>query len=100
VPYVIARRAALREVPAPVAQRERSLGWLWVGLSAAAAVWTFTNLSSGDANNATQHAILTALLAGTGVLALARDRTEAVTPRPSPPAELPDRPPSSLPGAS
>lgn len=79
VPYVLARRRALREEAPTSPAPERNLSRLWLALTAGAAIWSYANFSSGDGVNGAEHLILTALMALTTALVQVRDRRAAVT---------------------
>lgn len=73
VPYLVLRRRAPRATRVP----ERNLLRWWILLAVAVAVQSGFNASHDDANNATQHAILSGIFVVCALVARSRDRATA-----------------------
>lgn len=82
IPYFTRRNSVAGATP-PV--RERNLLVWWIGLAAAAGVWSAINAAHDDANNAAQHALLAGVFVICALIAWSRDR--ASSPAHPPPSE-------------
>ena len=71
IPYLIVRNRVA--IPTPPS-RERNLQRWWIVLAFAAAVWAATDIAHDDANNAAQHAILSATFVVCALIAWSRAR--------------------------
>jgi len=77
IPY-LGRRNSVAGVNPPT--RERNLLAWWLGLAAAAGIWSASNAGQGDSNNAAQHVILAGIFLICALIAWTRDRAASVTP--------------------